>query len=99
MTFLNGALARPKWGPRQSKYTPPRVLRGLIEALALGLTLWQAPLALHVTEETWYVDAAHTKGYDHHTLRRLCGKLVWASRLGHGAMTFLNGALARPKYR
>ena len=47
---------RPDWGPRQSKYTPPKVPRGLMEALALSLTPWQAPPALHAT---WYGDTAH----------------------------------------
>ena len=35
-----------------------------------------------------------TKGYDQRTMRHLCGKLVWASRPGRGAMPFLSGALA-----
>ena len=59
MPFLAGSLAWLNWGPRQSKYTPPAVLRGLMEALAIGITPWRAPPALHVAEEMWYVDAAY----------------------------------------
>ena len=59
MPFVVGLLAWLNWGPRQSKYTPPTVLRGLMEALAIGITPWQAPPALHVTEETWYIDTAY----------------------------------------
>ena len=35
-----------------------------------------------------------TRGYDARAMRRLCGKIVWASRPGRGAMPFMNGALA-----
>ena len=35
-----------------------------------------------------------TRGYDARAMRRLCGKVVWASRPGQGAMPFMNGALA-----
>ena len=35
-----------------------------------------------------------TKGYDQRTMRHLCGKLVWASRPGRGAMPLFSGALA-----
>ena len=62
MPFLAGSLAWLNWGPRQCKYTPPAVLRGLMEALAIYITPWQAPPPLDAAEETWYVDAA----YDDH---------------------------------
>ena len=35
-----------------------------------------------------------TRGYDARAMRRLCGKILWASRPGRGAMPFMNGALA-----
>ena len=35
-----------------------------------------------------------TKGYNHRTMRHLCGKLVWGTRPGRGAMPFLAGSLA-----
>ena len=57
MLFLSGALAWLNWGPKQAKYTPPVVLRGLMEALAIAVTPWKAPPTLGPTEETWYVDA------------------------------------------
>ena len=60
--LVGRSLAWLNWGPRHSKHAPPAVLRGLMEALAIGITLWQAPPALDVTEETRYVDAA----YDDH---------------------------------
>ena len=59
MPFLSGALAWLNRGPKQSKYTPPAVLRGLMEALALGITPWKAPPNLSPTKETWYVHAAY----------------------------------------
>ena len=34
------------------------------------------------------------RGYDARAMRRLCGKIVWASRPGRGAMPFMNGAFA-----
>ena len=43
------------------------------------------------TATTMWVKLA-TKGYDRRTMRRLCGKLVWASWPGHGALPFLSGA-------
>ena len=58
MPFLSGALAWLNWGPQQAKYTPPAVLRGLMEAIALSLTPWHAPPALADRAETWFVDAA-----------------------------------------
>ena len=45
--FLAGSLAWLNWGPRQSKYTPLAVLRGLMEALAVGITPWQAQKERH----------------------------------------------------
>ena len=63
MPFLAGSLVWLSWGPRQSKYTPPAVLRGLMEALVIGITPRQAPPPLDTMEETWYVDAAYD---DHH---------------------------------
>ena len=62
MPFLSGALAWLNWGPQQAKYTPPAVLRGLMEAIALSLTPWQAPPALTDRAETWFVDTAFDDG-------------------------------------
>ena len=62
MPFLSGALAWLNWGPKQAKYTPPAVLRGLMEAIAVSLTPWQAPPALTDRAETWFVDAAFDDG-------------------------------------
>ena len=59
MPFLNEALAWLNWGPKQSKYTPPAVLRGLMEALALGITPWKAPPVVSPTEATSCVNTAY----------------------------------------
>ena len=55
---------KPQFGvtaslPQSVQYTAPAVLRGLMDALVLGITLWKAPPVLSPTEETWYVDVAY----------------------------------------
>ena len=55
-------------------------------------TLLQSAEYMATTIAMWIRLA--TKGYHQRTMRRLCGKLIWASRPGRGAMPFLSGALA-----
>ena len=62
MPFFSGALVWLNWGPQQAKYTPPAILRGLLEAIAVSLTPWQALPALTNGVETWFVDAAFDDG-------------------------------------
>ena len=57
--FVSGALAWLNWSYKQSKCTPPTVLRGLMEAFALGITPWKAAPTLNSIEETWYVGAVY----------------------------------------
>ena len=55
--FLAGCFAWLKWGPTMAPYTPPKVLRGLMEAMALAMHPWQAQCVMGQGDR-WYVDAA-----------------------------------------
>ena len=55
-------------------------------------TLLQSAEYMATTIAMWIRLA--TKGYHQRTMRGLCGKLIWASRPGRGAMPLLSGALA-----
>ena len=63
MPFMNGALAWLNWGPHRAMYTPPAVLRGLMEATAVCLTPWTAPAPVTGPAEQWFVDAAFDAGH------------------------------------
>jgi hypothetical protein len=55
--FLAGCFAWLHWGPTRSKFTPPKVLCGLLEAIAIACHPWcgqPSPPFPH----PWYVDAA-----------------------------------------
>ena len=46
------------WGPQNAKYTPPKVLRGLAEALASVMGPWSARRTTAADDIDMYVDAA-----------------------------------------
>lgn len=59
--FLAGCFAWLRWGPEVAAYTPPKVLRGLMEAMAVALHPWRARVIQH-SGERWYVDASRQHG-------------------------------------
>ena len=54
----SGAMAWMMWGPQNAKYTPPKVLRGLAEALASVMGPWTARRTTAADDIDMYVDAA-----------------------------------------
>ena len=59
--FLAGSYTWLHVGPPAAKYTPPKVLRGLLEALVLGFRPWKAP-AMPVMGPRCWTDAAKGLG-------------------------------------
>jgi hypothetical protein len=55
--FLAGSFSWLHWGPFRSKFTPPKILRGLLEAIAIAFHPWFGQ-PCPGSSETWYVDAA-----------------------------------------
>ena len=54
----SGAMAWMMWGPQNARYTPPKVLRGLAEALASIMGPWSARGTTAADDIDMYVDAA-----------------------------------------
>ena len=54
----SGAMAWMMWGPQNARYTPPKVLRGLAEALATIMGPWSARGTAAADNIDMYVDAA-----------------------------------------
>ena len=55
--FLAGCFAWLHWGPCQARFTPPKVLRGLLEAISIALHPWVAEQHRE-SGPIWFVDAA-----------------------------------------
>lgn len=55
--FLAGCYAWLSWGPAKSRFTPPKVLRGLMEGIAVAMHPWTAKNT-SPKGDTWFVDAA-----------------------------------------
>ena len=49
------------WGPQNAKYTPPKVLKALGQAIATTIGVWMASSQLVGKEVHMYVDAAEWK--------------------------------------
>jgi len=57
MPFLHGPMAWSHYGPLTAKYTPPKVLKSLAEAIAIAFQPWR-PTPTHQHQATLFVDAA-----------------------------------------
>jgi hypothetical protein len=55
--FLAGSYAWLQWGPPRSRFTPPKILRGLLEAIAIAFHPWSARPS-PPCPDMWFVDAA-----------------------------------------